>query len=138
MSSPFDEGAVGLLERLGVPAFKIPSGEITNHGLLRRVAANGLPIVMSTGMATLEEIDAAVGQLGEARSRLALLHCVSSYPADPADCNLRAMDALRARFEVPVGWSDHTDGIADRLCRRGDRRRHRREAHHARSTDARP
>lgn len=110
LSSPFDEPSVDLLERLGVPAFKIPSGEVTNHAFLRRVAATGVPILMSTGMCTLDEVEAAVAQLGPARERLALLHCVSSYPADPRDCNLRAIELMRSRFERPVGWSDHTDG----------------------------
>lgn len=112
LSSPFDERAVALLERLGVPAFKIPSGEVTNHQLLRRVAETGAPILMSTGMCTFDEIDEAVALLGPARDRLALLHCVSSYPADPRDCNLRAIELMRSRYDVPVGWSDHTEGIA--------------------------
>ena len=112
LSSAFDEQAVDLLQRLGVPAFKIPSGEVTNHGLLRRVAATGAPILMSTGMCTLDEVDAAVSQLGPARDRLALLHCVSSYPADPRDCNLRAIEMMRSRFDRPIGWSDHTEGTA--------------------------
>jgi N-acetylneuraminate synthase/N,N'-diacetyllegionaminate synthase len=110
LSSPFDEPSVDLLDRLGVLAFKIPSGEVTNHRLLRRVAACRRPILMSTGMCTLDEVAAAVATLGSAP--LALLHCVSSYPAEPQDCNLRAIDSLRARFGVPVGWSDHTQGIA--------------------------
>lgn len=112
LSSPFDEGAVALLERLGVPAFKIPSGEVTNHRLLQRIAETGLPILMSTGMCTLEDIDEAVAAIGPARDRLALFHCVSSYPAEPRDCNLRAIELMRSRYDMPVGWSDHTEGIA--------------------------
>jgi sialic acid synthase SpsE len=112
MSSPFDEEAVDLLERVGVPAIKVPSGELTNFQLLRRIADSGLPIVMSTGMSTLDEVDDAVGQLSSARHRLALLHCVSSYPADPKDCNLLAIELMRTRYGVPIGWSDHTEGIA--------------------------
>jgi N,N'-diacetyllegionaminate synthase len=112
LSSPFDEPAVALLERVGVPAYKIPSGEVTNHRLLRRVAETGAPILMSTGMCTLDEVEEAVAVLGPAEDRLALLHCVSSYPADPRDCNLRAIELMRSRFNRPVGWSDHTEGIA--------------------------
>lgn len=111
LSSPFDERAVALLERLEVPALKIPSGEVTNHRLLRRVADTGLPILMSTGMCTLDEVDEAVGVLGSARDRLALLHCVSNYPTQPADCNLRAIELMRTHFKRPIGWSDHTEGI---------------------------
>ena len=112
LSSPFDEESVDLLEGLGVAAFKIPSGEVTNDGLLRRVAATRKPILMSTGMSTFEEVDAAVAVLGPARERLALLHCVSTYPADPRDCNLLVMDVMRSRYGLPIGWSDHTEGSA--------------------------
>jgi N,N'-diacetyllegionaminate synthase len=112
MSSPFDEASVTLLGRLGVAAIKVASGEITNTPLLQRIAATGLPVIMSTGMSTFEEVDSAVDALGSARDRLALLHCVSNYPADPRDSNLLVMDAMRARYERPVGWSDHTDGVA--------------------------
>jgi N-acetylneuraminate synthase len=110
LSSPFDEQAVSLLERLGVRAFKIASGEVTNPPLLRRVAATGKSVLLSTGMSTLADVDRAIDELGSARDRLALLHCVSSYPADPRDCNLRAIDLMRSRYGVPVGWSDHTVG----------------------------
>jgi N-acetylneuraminate synthase/N,N'-diacetyllegionaminate synthase len=116
MASPFDEPAVEMLAGLGVPVIKVPSGEVTNPALLARVAATGLPILMSTGMCTLDEVDAGVASLGDARDRLALLHCVSSYPAAPDDCNLLAMDVMRSRFHVPVGWSDHTDGITVALA----------------------
>lgn len=112
MSSPFDHGSVELLRRIGIVAFKVPSGEITNHGMLRLIAEAGLPVVMSTGMSTLEEVEAAAAVVIEHGAPLALLHCVSEYPADPGDCNLRAMDTLRRRFDCPVGWSDHTAGIA--------------------------
>jgi N-acetylneuraminate synthase/N,N'-diacetyllegionaminate synthase len=112
LSSPFDDSALQLLVELGVAGIKIGSGELTNHPLLAAAAATGLPIVLSTGMASINEVEAAVEALGTAASRTALLHCVSSYPAAPEDCNLRAMNVLRERFGTPVGWSDHTEGIA--------------------------
>lgn len=112
LSSPFDEGSLDLLLRVGVPALKIPSGELTNHPLLRRAAASGLPLIVSTGMATLAETRAALRVLAPARRRLVLLHCVSAYPAQPAWANLRAMRTLEKAFRVPTGWSDHTPGDA--------------------------
>lgn len=112
LSTPFDEESADFLARLGVPAFKIPSGEITNLPFLRRVAAYGRPLIVSTGMAYLGEVEAALSTLAGAGAQdVVLLHCVSNYPADPADVNLRAMDTLRAAFDVPVGFSDHTPGI---------------------------
>ncbi len=111
-STPFDEGSADLLERLGVPVVKIPSGEITNLPFLRHVARKGRPLIVSTGMSTLEEVAAAVAAIRAAGDPpLALLQCVSAYPAPPADTNLRAMDTLRERFAVPVGLSDHTLGL---------------------------
>jgi N-acetylneuraminate synthase len=112
MSSPFDEGGADFLAKLGVPAFKIPSGEITNLPLLAHVAGKGKPMIVSTGMAKLSEVEAAVCTVKQAGNQeLVLLHCVSNYPADPADVNLRAMHTLAAAFNVPVGYSDHTLGI---------------------------
>jgi N,N'-diacetyllegionaminate synthase len=111
LSTPFDEASADLLERLEVAAFKVPSGEITNPGLLRHVAAKGRPVILSTGMATLEEVAAAVEIIRTAGDPpLALLHCVSAYPAPPAEMNLRALDTLAAAFGCPVGLSDHTVG----------------------------
>jgi sialic acid synthase SpsE len=95
-----------------MPAFKVPSGELTNHPFVAHVASRGKPVLMSTGMSTLAEVAAAVQVVREnGDPPLALLHCVTSYPAAPADCNLRAMASMRAAFGVPVGWSDHTEGI---------------------------
>lgn len=112
LSTPFEEKSADFLERLGLPAFKIPSGELTNHPFIAHVARKGLPMLMSTGMATLAEVKAAVAALRAARPvPLALFHCVSSYPAAAADCNLRAMATLRRELDVPVGWSDHSSGI---------------------------
>ena len=117
LSSVFDEGSAELLEELGVPAFKIPSGELTNPALLCRLAAKGRPVILSTGMATLDEVSAAVATLGGGRCPpVVLLHCVSSYPADPSDVNLRAMSTMQASFGVPVGYSDHTLGLAIALA----------------------
>ncbi len=112
LSSPFDEDSADFLEELGVPAFKIPSGELTNVPFLAHVARKGRPLIVSTGMATLDEVRQAVETIRQAGSPpLALLHCVSSYPAQPADVNLRAMATLREAFAAPVGFSDHTDGV---------------------------
>jgi N-acetylneuraminate synthase len=112
MSTPFDKGSVDFLDELGVPVFKIGSGEITNWPLLKHIARKGKPIILSTGMSYLSEVDEAVRVIRSAgNDQLALLHCVSNYPADPADANLRAMDTMAIAFQLPVGYSDHTPGI---------------------------
>lgn|SRR5574337_759063 len=112
MSTPFDEESADFLDDLGVIVFKIPSGEITNLSFLAHVARKGKPMIVSTGMAGLDEVEAAVHAIEEAGNRqLVLLHCVSSYPANPAEANLRAMDTMATAFRVPVGYSDHTPGI---------------------------
>jgi N-acetylneuraminate synthase/N,N'-diacetyllegionaminate synthase len=111
-STPFDEASADTLDALGVPLFKVPSGEITNLGLLRHVAAKRKPVIVSTGMATLGEVAEAVDAIrGAGDPPLVLLHCLSAYPAPPAEVNLRAMATLRAAFDCPVGFSDHTLGI---------------------------
>jgi N-acetylneuraminate synthase/N,N'-diacetyllegionaminate synthase len=110
-STPDEEDSADFLESLGVPLFKIGSGEVTNLPFLHHVALKGKPIIFSTGMSTLGEVDTAVRIIEQAGNRqLVLLHCVSNYPADPIDCNLRAMDSLAAAFGYPVGFSDHTLG----------------------------
>jgi len=112
MSTPFDSESVDILCELGVPVFKVASGEITNWPLLKYIASKGKPIILSTGMSSLGEVDEAVRLVrGEGCDQLVLLHCVSNYPADPADANLRAMHTIESAFEVPVGYSDHTPGI---------------------------
>jgi sialic acid synthase SpsE len=112
MSSPFDEESAGLLNALGVSVFKIPSGEVTNLPLLAYIAAFGKPMIVSTGMCTLGEVEAAVETIeGQGNSNFALLHCVSNYPANPADVNLVAMRTLASAFGVPIGYSDHTEGM---------------------------
>ena len=112
LSSPFDKESVDLLDELGMPAFKIGSGEITNFPLLRYIAKKGKPIILSTGMSTLGEVDEALNVIkGEGVVDVILLHCVSNYPAKIEDVNLRAMKTLKQAFKIPVGFSDHTLGI---------------------------
>lgn len=111
LSTPFDEESADFLDTLGVPAFKVASGEITNTPFLAHLARKGKPLLVSTGMATLEEVRQAVNIIrGTSNSELALLQCVSAYPAAAADVNLRAMATLEHNFDVPVGYSDHTLG----------------------------
>ena len=109
LSSLFDEGSSDFLEALGVPPFKIASGELTNHPFLAHVAAKRKPMLESTGMADIVEVDAALNVLGEhGDPQVALLHCVTRYPAVAADTNLLAMQTLQAAFARPCGLSDHT------------------------------
>lgn len=111
-STPFDLASVDLLDELDVPFFKVASGELTHIPLLRRIAHTGKPVVVSTGMSELEEVESAVGTLRAAGAGdIALLHCVSEYPASSAEANLRAMATMRERFGTPVGFSDHTVGL---------------------------
>jgi N,N'-diacetyllegionaminate synthase len=112
LSSPFDKQSVDLLDRLGVPAFKIASGEITNFPLLRHIVRKRKPVILSTGMSTLGETEEALEVLrNEGAKEIILLHCVSGYPAKIEDMNLRAMETLRCAFGLPVGLSDHSLGI---------------------------
>lgn len=136
LSTPFDEDSLELLLRVGVDRLKVSSGDLTNGPLLERMALSGLPIVLSTGMGTLGEIEdalsiLAVGYLkhaGEPANRadaahggrgrallernVTILHCTTEYPAPPAQVNLRAMVTIGAAFGLPVGYSDHTEGTA--------------------------
>jgi sialic acid synthase SpsE len=113
LSSPFDEASADFLVGLGVPAIKLGSGELTNHSLLGHVAAKGLPLLVSTGMADMAEVDAALEVIARSGDpQVALLHCVTSYPAAPADANLQAIATMQSAFGLPVGFSDHTTGIA--------------------------
>jgi N,N'-diacetyllegionaminate synthase len=112
LSTPFDEESVDLLDELGVPAFKISSGDLTNSPLLEYVASKRKPVILSTGMSELSEVIEAVSVLDSAGcDNPVLLHCVSNYPAAVADVNLRAMQTMRAAFDLNVGFSDHTEGI---------------------------
>jgi N,N'-diacetyllegionaminate synthase len=112
LSSPFDTQSADLLATMDVPLFKVPSGEITNLPFLQHVARKGRPVILSTGMSTLGEVEEAVHVLQVAgASQVTLLHCVTEYPAPYAEVNLRAMQTLKTAFGLPVGYSDHTPGI---------------------------
>lgn len=122
MSTPFDEEAADFLIRLGMKRIKIPSGEITNHPFLAHLARKDLPLILSTGMSSLEEVQEAVEVIRSTRATcgfvvplqqcLTILHCTSNYPASAADVNLRAMETIGTATGLSVGYSDHTAGIA--------------------------
>jgi N-acetylneuraminate synthase len=137
ISTPFDLESVELLAKLKVRRLKLPSGELTNGPLLWTAARTGLPVILSTGMARLGEVEEALGALALGylnlkpksrqsltevfasaagqqvlREKVTLLHCTTEYPAPAAEVNLRAMDTMAQAFGLPVGFSDHTDGIA--------------------------
>jgi N-acetylneuraminate synthase/N,N'-diacetyllegionaminate synthase len=112
LSTPFERESADLLERLDLPAFKLPSGELTNLPFLAHVARKGRPLILSTGMATLGEVEAALLAIRAAGDPpVAVLHCVSAYPAPAAQANLRAMETLAKAFGGIVGYSDHTEGL---------------------------
>lgn len=112
LATPFDDASLDRLVQLGVPAVKVGSGDLTNLPFLEKVAGKNLPIILSTGMATLDEVAEAVGVVrATGNGALILLHCVSCYPAEPEELNLRAIAALARAFDCPVGFSDHSLGI---------------------------
>ena len=111
-SSPFDPTAVALLARLGAPAFKIASFELVDLPLIRIAARHKRPMIISTGLASLGEIAEAVATVREEGAPVLLLHCTSGYPTPPEECDLRTIPHLAAAFDVPVGLSDHTLGVA--------------------------
>lgn len=121
MSTPFDIEAAEFLVSLGMKRIKVPSGELTNLPFLRQLVAFNKPVILSTGMASLEEVREAVVVVDLERQRLGfveplaemltVLHCTSNYPARNEDVNLRAMQTMADEFSLPVGYSDHTDGI---------------------------
>ena len=115
LSSPFDLTAIDLLNKMGIKKWKIPSGEITNLPYLRKIACLGQEIILSTGMADLEEIKAAVSvftRAGLSLEKITILHCNTEYPTPMSDVNLRAMQTIKDSFtEIKTGYSDHTKGI---------------------------
>jgi N,N'-diacetyllegionaminate synthase len=114
LSTGFDIESVDLLISLGINHFKIPSGEITNLLYLRHIGKFGKPIILSTGMSTLGDIEAAIDvleQAGTARSLITVLHCTTEYPTPMTEVNLLAMQSMLAAFGVAVGYSDHTAGV---------------------------
>ena len=114
LSTAFDVESFDMLVELGIDLVKIPSGEITNLPFLRHLASTGRPVILSTGMATLGEIESAldiIEQAGTARDQITILHCSTEYPTPMPDVNLRAMCSIRSAFGVDIGYSDHTLGI---------------------------
>ena len=113
-STAFDLDSVDLLEELGIKLFKIPSGEITNLPYLEKIASKGTPIILSTGMSDMDDIENALKVLtdnGATLDRITVLHCNTEYPTPMQDVNLRAMNSIAEKFGVAVGYSDHTLGI---------------------------
>lgn len=112
LSTAFDMESLAFLEELKMPCYKIPSGEITNYPYLAAIGRTGKPVILSTGMCDMEEVEAAVQVLKEhGTGEITLLHCTTEYPAPFADVNLRAMQTLQEQFHCKVGYSDHTPGI---------------------------
>lgn len=112
LSTPFGLDAVDMLERIGVSAFKIASMDCTNSLLLKKIAAKGKPVYLSTGMATLEEIRWSVNLLKENNCKeICVLHCISHYPANAGDLHLNIIPFLKEKLALPVGYSDHFPGI---------------------------
>ena len=114
LSTGFDEDSIDFLDRLGSPFFKIPSGEITNKPYLQHIASKGKPVILSTGMANMEEIKAALEVLiknGVPKNEITVLHCNTEYPTPMEDVNLKAMISIQKSLGVKVGYSDHTQGI---------------------------
>jgi N-acetylneuraminate synthase len=109
-ASCWDEGSVDFMEAFAPPFYKIASASLTDDALLKRHKATGRPIVLSTGMSSIEEIDHAVEILG--RDNLVILHCTSTYPSQISELNLRCIDTLRRRYNVPIGYSGHEVGLA--------------------------
>lgn len=108
-ASPWDEPSVDFLEEMGVKAHKVASASLTDLGMLRKLAATGKTIILSTGMSTIEQIDKAVEILGT--SNLHLMHATSTYPLPPEEANLRMIQTLKDRYQVPVGYSGHEPGL---------------------------
>jgi len=107
--SVWDEPSVDFMESFEPPCYKVPSAALTDDGLLQRLRRTGRPMILSTGMSTMEQVERAVAQLD--RDRLILTHTTSTYPCEPEELNLRAIESLRRRFDVPVGYSGHEVGL---------------------------
>jgi N-acetylneuraminate synthase len=112
LASCWDEQSVDFIQQFDPPAYKIASASLTDTSLLRHTASTGKPIILSTGMSRLEQIDQAVGLLEAAGNPLILLHCVSTYPSENHQLNLRCLQTLRDRYRLPVGYSGHEHGLA--------------------------
>ena len=112
LSTPFDYSSVDILDDLGIAAYKVPSGEVPNTPFLSYIAKKEKPIILSTGMSTLAEVEEAFRSVTSVGNNdLVILHCVSCYPTDPSDANLRAMQTIKTAFNTIVGFSDHTLGL---------------------------
>ena len=112
LSTPFEEKSLNFLLRLRIPAIKIPSGEINNFPFLTKIAKSGKPVILSTGMANLGEVESAIEFLEKSKNKnIVILHCVSQYPSKIEDTNLLAMITMQKAFGYPVGMSDHSEGI---------------------------
>jgi N-acetylneuraminate synthase len=109
LASVWDEQSVDFLSKFDTPAYKVPSASLTDHNLLRHVRKTGKPMVISTGMSTLDQIKTAVDVIGT--DNLVIMHCTSTYPCDPEELNLRMIPALREMFPCPIGYSGHEVGL---------------------------
>jgi N,N'-diacetyllegionaminate synthase len=116
MSSPFSIEAVDLLEPIGMPAWKIASGEIGNDALIDRVVGTGIPVILSSGMSDLAELDAAVQRVREGGNQIAVMQCTTAYPCPPEKVGLNMVEELRQRYDCPVGLSDHSGTIYPALA----------------------
>jgi len=108
-ASAWDEESVDFLEQFNPICYKVPSASLTDHGLIKHMRSKGRPIILSTGMSTQDQIDAAVDAVG--LDNLAIMHCTSSYPCDPEELNLKMIHTLKDRFPVPIGYSGHEVGL---------------------------
>jgi len=112
MSSPFSNAAVDLLEDVGVARYKIGSGEVSNFLLLEKIAQTGKPVILSSGMSSFEELDATVAFLKERKVAFSILQCTTSYPTTPENYGLNVIQELKERYQVPVGYSDHSAKVS--------------------------
>lgn len=110
-ASVWDKKSADFMDELGVPAFKVASADLTNLPLLEHIAKKGKPVILSTGMSTIEEVEEAVESVKRHNDQLVLLHCVSTYPCENSNANLRMVPILREKFGVPVGYSSHDRGV---------------------------